>query len=431
VDEAIACYRRALDLDPSRLHIRSNLLFALTFAGDHSPADYLREARRYGEQASSRARPDLLPSVRQKTAGLPLRVGLVSGDFRSHPVGFFLESVLAHMDPSEIELVAYSTQPRTDDLTRRLQVSVTGWRCLWGVPDADAARQVREDGIDLLVDLAGHSEHNRLPLFAWRAAPVQASWLGYFASTGMPEIDFLVVDPVSAPPELAHQFTETLWHLPHTRLCFTPPGVPAELLPGPTPALQRGAVTFGCFQSPSKINEQVVQAWARILERVPGSRLRLQTNLQGLEADRLPALLSKCGIDIDRVSLVPATSRHDYLLAHREVDLVLDTFPYPGGTTTCEALWMGVPTVTLAGSTLLARQGASLMSCAGLPDWVANDVEGYVERAVMFASDQTALDALRQQLRPRVLASPLFDAAHFARDLTGALQGMWRARAGG
>lgn len=426
IGEAISCYQRAMALDPTLLHVRSNLLFALTFAHDRSPAEYIEQARAFGREATAWARLDERPPGAPRDPARPLRVGLVSGDFLSHPVGFFLESVLANIDRTQIELVAYSTQPRTDALTERLKGSFVQWRTLWRVSDAEAARQIRDDGIDLLVDLAGHSKHNRLGLFAWRAAPVQASWLGYFASTGVQEIDYLIADPVSAPPALSSQFSETLWYLPDTRLCFTAPAGPAEYLPGPSPAMQNGYVTFGCFQHPTKYNEQVMHAWARILTLVPGSRLRLQTNLQGLDPNRLPSRLSACGIALERVTLVPSVSRNDYLLAHRQVDLLLDTFPYPGGTTTCEALWMGVPTVTLAGSSLLSRQGASLMSCAGLADWVAEDVDGYVDRAVAFASDVAALDALRQQLRARVLASPVFDAPRFAKDLTDAFHGMCR-----
>lgn len=429
LEEAVAGFRRAVQLDPGFLHAHSNLLFALAFHPECSPKQYLEEARRYGLKVSELAKPEVPARNPDTASARPLRVGCVSGDLRAHPVGFFLESTVAHLDRSGIELVAYSTRPRQDALTERIRPAFSAWRSLWGVPDQAAAQMIRDDAIDILLDLSGHSEGNRLPLFAWRAAPVQASWLGYFASTGVAEIDYLLADPVSVPAGLESQFTESLWYLPHTRFCFTAPEPHAQLQPGPAPVQRKGSVTFGTFQSPAKIDIPVLQAWSRILARLPGSRLRIQTNLQGLEPGWLQSRLASCGIDLGRVVLAPAVPRHDYLLAHREVDILLDTFPYTGGTTTCEALWMGVPTVTLAGKTMLERQGASLMTCAGLADWVAADVDGYVELAVAKAIDLAGLASTRENLRAQALASPLFDAKLFARDLEAAMRGMWNAKA--
>jgi predicted O-linked N-acetylglucosamine transferase (SPINDLY family) len=281
----------------------------------------------------------------------------------------------------------------------------------------------------VLIDLAGHTAHNRLPVFACRPAPVQVTWLGYFASTGLAEIDYLLADAVGVPPEHQGHFTETVWYLPVTRLCFSvPAGAPAV---APLPALRNGAVTFGSFQNLAKLNDDVLALWARVLHALPSSRLRVQHKrlLDHVVAETLLRRLQQIGIAADRISLQGPMPRHEYLAAHGEVDLILDTFPFPGGTTTCEALYMGVPTVTLAGDRMIGLQGASLLTAAGLGDWVAHDPQRFVELAVARATDLDALAQLRACLRDRVLASPLFDAPRFAGHFEAALWAMWQRSA--
>jgi predicted O-linked N-acetylglucosamine transferase (SPINDLY family) len=254
---------------------------------------------------------------------------------------------------------------------------------------------------------------------------VQVTWLGYFATTGVAEIDYLLADPVSVPPEHQGHFTETVWYLPDTRLCFTPPqDAPAV---APLPALANGCVTFGSFQNLAKLNDAVLALWARVLAALPDARLRLQ-NKQFADADirrQVVQRLQGSGVPPERVSLHGPQPRAAYLAAHGEVDLILDTFPFPGGTTTCEALYMGVPTITLAGDRLIARQGASLLAAAGLNDWVAHSPAQFVEQAIARAGELPALARLRAGLRDQVLASPLFDAPRFARHFEIALRKMW------
>jgi predicted O-linked N-acetylglucosamine transferase (SPINDLY family) len=301
--------------------------------------------------------------------------------------------------------------------------------------DETAAQKIHADGIDILIDLAGHTAESRLPVFAWKPAPVQVSWLGYFASTGVPGIDYLLADKISVPESDRPYFTETIWHLPDTRLCFTPPDMPdaaAQLTSTPLPALRndKGHITFGCFQSMAKINDAVLKVWGQIFQALPQARLRLQNKQMSCPALRetLMQRLAQAGIAADRITLTGQVPRTQYLAAHAEVDMILDTFPYPGGTTTCEALTMGVPTLTLAGTTLLARQGASLLACAGLTGWIADNLDDYVAKALAHAGDLARLVQLRAGLRQQALASPLFDAARFAVALEHALHGMWRTR---
>jgi predicted O-linked N-acetylglucosamine transferase (SPINDLY family) len=267
-------------------------------------------------------------------------------------------------------------------------------------------------------------------VFARRPAPVQASWLGYFATTGVEQMDYLIADRTSVPPPLRAHFCERVWYLPDSRLCFTPPRT--DLPVAALPALRRGHVTFGCFQALAKVNDEVLRLWSRILAACGGSRLRLQAASLA-DSGTATAFLGRiraCGIDPGRVELVGAMPRGDYLAAHAEVDFLLDTFPYPGGTTTCEALWMGVPTVSLAGGTMLARQGASLLNAAGLSGWVADTPDDYVALACAKAGDVPQLAELRAGLREQVRISPLADADRFAGHLEAALWGVWRDRTG-
>ena len=431
LDEAIACYRKALALKPAFLEAHSNLLYALSSHPNCTHPQYLIEAQLYGEKALARAKPyGSWASHSKDGAPRHLRVGLVSGDLKSHPVGYFIEGILSHLNQNLVELVAYSTKAQEDDLTARIKPLFIAWNSIAGLSDAAAAHKMHEDGIDVLVDLAGHTAFNRLPLFAWKPAPVQVSWLGYFASTGLPSMDFLLADSVSIPDSHRSAFTEKVWYLPDTRLCFTPPAGGDSLAVSPLPAGHNGYITLGCFQTLSKIGDGVLELWGRIFSALPEVRLRLQNRQMSCLTTReqMKSRLARFGIAQERVTLSGPVSRAEYLAAYAEVDMVLDTFPYPGGTTTCEALWMGVPTLTLAGETMLARQGASLLMAAGLSNWVASSAEDYVAKAAAFSLDLPSLSALRARLREQVRTSPLFDAERFARNFEAALLGMWESR---
>ena len=420
--EAITCFERALALKPDYFEARSNLLLALCLDSAQFHARYAREAAHFGAMAALVARPFTSWHTARRE-GRRLRVGLVSGDLRAHPVGFFLDSVLAHIDREAIELFAYTTQPLEDATSARLKPHFAAWHCIAALSDVQAAQAIHGDGIDILLDLAGHTGHNRLPMLAWKPAPVQVSWLGYFATTGLPGIDYLLADAVSVPEVHAEVFSETVLRLPDTRLCFTAPASEGALPVSALPAAARGAITFGCFQNLAKITDAVLAVWARIFAALPGARLVLQCRQMDCPVTRaaLIARLAAAGIAGERVTVHGYMARSAYLAAHQEVDLILDTFPYPGGTTTCEALWMGVPTLALAGDTMLSRQGAALLASAGMPEWIAGDIDDYVNKALAFAGDVPALAALRAGLRARVGASPLFDAARFARELEQAL----------
>ncbi|MDP3701016.1 MAG: tetratricopeptide repeat protein [Hylemonella sp.] len=424
---ALICVRRALEIRPDDLLAHSSLLHTQNFLGDQPSGQVLADARRFGEVAADVARPYTdWPSTADPQG--PLRVGLVSGDLRAHPVGYFLEGVLAAfaaLEHSQLKFFAYDNNAAGDETTQRLRDLCDGWYSTVALSDEALAQRVRDDSIDILIDLAGHTSENRLAMFAWKPAPLQVSWLGYFATTGLSAMDYFLADPWTLPPGQEPFFTEQVWRLPETRLCFTPPRSRVQV--GTLPALSQGYVTFGCFNKLGKMNDSVVQLWARVLQAVPGSRLFLKC---GQLADdhlrqRTFERFASQGIQAERLILEGHSERSDYLAAYHRVDIALDPFPFPGGTTTVEALWMGVPVLTLEGERFLARQGVGLLMNAGLDDWVAADADDYVARAVRHTSDLKSLAAFRARLRDQVLTSPIYDAPRFARHLEEALRTMW------
>ncbi|SDN80224.1 glycosyltransferase family 41 protein [Polaromonas sp. JS666] len=428
LESSLESTRRALELQPDFTDAHNSLLFVHNYLADQPVANLLAEARRFGDVLARRARP-AMAWANPPDPDRRLRIGLVSGDFCIHPVGYFLDAVMAALASSatSLELFGYPTRSCDDELSQRLKACCHAWHPVVGLSDEHVAELIREDGIDILIDLSGHTAYNRLPVFAWKPAPVQLSWLGYFATTGVQTMDYLLADPWTMPDSEEGSFTEKIWRLPETRLCFTPPR--ADVTVSPLPALSNGYVTFGCFNNLTKMNDAVVALWAQVLNAVPASRLFLKARqLQQASAQReVLARFAAHGIEPGRLILEDYVPRENYLAAYQRVDIALDPFPYPGGTTTVEALWMGVPVLTLAGERFLSRQGVGLMMNAGLPEWVASNPGDYLSRAVAHAGDLQKLSALRAGLRSQVLASPIFDAPRFARHFETALRGMWHA----
>ncbi|MGF6752778.1 tetratricopeptide repeat protein [Paraburkholderia sp. GAS42] len=424
--DAATSFRQAIALDADLLAARSNLLLQLNFMPQVPHAEQIAEARRFGERQIARARQLTHAAPRAADAGRRLKVGFVSGDLKAHPVGFFLENVIAQIDTAQVELVAWVTQRQEDATTARLKPHFVAWHCLDGSDDETAARRIRADGIDILVDLSGHTTHNRLSMFAWKPAPVQVSWLGYFATTGVGAIDYILGDRYVLQAHEASHFVERAWRLPDSYLCFTPPT--PEIPLGPRPMSTSGAVTFGCFNHLVKLNDAVVALWARVLHAVPDSCLILKTKqfddpvVQHVTGARFAAH----GIDTARLTLEGQSPRGELLATYNRVDIALDPYPYPGGVTTVEALWMGVPVLTRRGDRFLSHVGESILNTVGLPQWIAADDDDYVAKAVAFATGHDHLKNLKAGLRQQLLASPLCDAPRFARNLDAAFRGMWR-----
>lgn len=426
-EDAIAEYEQAIACDPQDADLRSSRLFTAHYAVEE-PEAALAAAIDYGKLVAARAQP-FRQWPNQPDPERLLRIGLVSGDFRQHPVGDFLDAVLhaVHADlASRIDLIGYANHDADDAMTRRLASACSTWRVVTALSDAALVDQIQQDRIDILIDLSGHTGFSRLPVFAWKAAPVQATWLGYFSTTGVAAIDYLIADPVTLPVAEERHFTETIWRLPHTRLCFTPSE--ASLAPGSLPALQKGHVTFGCFNHLSKMNDEVVRVWSAVLATIPGSILFLKSPPLGDAGIRhqTSERFARHGVEPSQLRFEGLSSKAAYLEAYHQVDIALDPFPYPGGATTMEALWMGVPVMTLAGERFLARQGVGLLTNAGLAAWIADDTDDYIARCAAMASDLPALARLRSGLRQQLLASPVCDAGRFAGDLSEALRKMWR-----
>ena len=425
---ALQSVRRALELDPHCVLAHNNLLFIHNYVAGQPPSFSFADAQCFGQVMARLARPytdwpnTLAPDRR-------LRIGLVSGDLGDHPVGYFLESVLAALSSQasdRLELFAYSNRDDQDVTSTRLAAHCKDWHSVARLSDEALAQRIREDGIDILIDLSGHTARNRLAMFARKPAPVQLTWLGYLATTGLTAIDYVIADEWTLPKEAEAHFTEKVWRLPGSYICFTPPV--HESLPGPLPAITNGYVTFGSCNNLSKMNDDVVDLWSRVLQAVPNSRLLLKSTQLHAASVRKKVIdrFGVHGIDAERLILKALVPRGEHLMTYCEMDIALDPFPYPGITTSVESLWMGVPVLSLAGEQFLSRQGVGLLMNAGLPDWVASDPQDYVARAARHAGDLQTLSSLRSGLRQRVLASPIFDAPRFARHFEDALRGMWR-----
>lgn len=424
--EAIAAFQHRLRLTPRHEQTFDNLLLELNYSAGHGADEVFEWHRRYGEtfaRGYTLPRPD--PAWPRR-----LRVGYVSPDFRAHSVAYFIEPILAHHDRDRFEVYCYHVHPRRDGVTARLRALADHWRDADELaPDALAA-QVARDRIDILVDLAGHTADNRMQTFALKPAPVQATYLGYPGTSGLGAIDWHITDARADPPgEAERHNVERLALLPATYFCYRPPAdAPAV---APLPAGDSGPVTFGSFNHFPKLSAPFLDAVARVLGAIPGSRLILKSRPLSNPslARRVRERFDAAGIEASRVELrgwEPGVS--DHLAIYGQVDIALDSFPYNGATTSCEALWMGVPVVTLAGDRHAGRMGASLLHAIGLEELVTRDEAQYVATAVALAGDRVRLGALRAGLRGRMRGSPLMDEPRFARDLEALYERMWRER---
>jgi predicted O-linked N-acetylglucosamine transferase (SPINDLY family) len=418
-EDAAAADRRALAIERNET-IGSNLVFALCYVPGIGPEAVLAEARRQAPRSVA-ALPARHRSVRQQ-----LVVGYLSPDLGRHPVGYFLLPVLENHDPHRVRAICYSTRRAHDGLTHRLRSAASLWIEAAELDDSALAKRIELDGVDILIDLAGHTAGARLGVFARRAAPVQATWAGFPGPSGVAAMDYVIADAVEIPPGAEAGYGEHVMRLPGSYVCFAPVGYAPD--PGELPALSRGAVTFGCFNNVAKFNDTVFRTWARILAATPGSRLLLRWSslLDAEVASEIGMRLVACGIMPGLVDISGCRDHAELLTAYRNVDIALDPFPYTGGLTTLEALWMGVPVVTIAGRTFAGRHGASHLTAAGLGDWIAGSVEGYVALAVERAARLDDLGQLRDGLRSRLKTTTLVDGAAFTRNLEAAYEAMWR-----
>ena len=405
-----------------------NLLLCLCFDESAFPKHYLEEAKKLDHLLQSHAVPFKNWPQTNKQQHEPLNVGLICGDINNHPVGYFLESFISHVNPKTLNFFVYNTSRYEDDLTLRVKPFIKKWTNIQQHSDQQSAQIIYRDGVHILIDLAGHTAYNKLALFAFKPAPIQISFLGYFASTGMSFIDYFLTDIISVPPQYQYYFSEKIAYINQTRLCFSPPASRFNHPINPLPATIKGFITFGCFQNLSKINIKTLKLWKEILANNSKNILILlnqQFHDEIIKQEFIKKIID-IGIDPKQLVLKSGSSRSDYFKAYHDIDFMLDTFPYPGGTTTCEALWMGVPTLTLSGKTLLERQGHTIMCNAGLDDWVCFSENEYINKAITFSENLTKLSSIRSHLRSTLLEMPIMNAKKFANEFEQTLVKIWQ-----
>ena len=428
VKEAMVCYERALTCDPAYAINEMNFVFTHLYRPEFGLKDILARSRGWsrkhaegfqwlvhGQSFSGPAsHPDRLP-----------RIGFVSADFLGHPVGLLVVPAIEGLARTGHHLTCYSNSVNSDHLTARFIAAATVWRPVAGLSDDALAAQVRADGIDILIDLSGYSAGNRMLVFARKPAPLLVAWLGYPATTGLAAMDYILADPFQVPAEAEAFFTEKIVRLPNCWVPFEPPV--EEPSPGSPPVYANGWVTFGSFNALKKVTPEAVEVWSRILTKLPDSHLLLKAGALSCPASgqRYRALFAEHHVAPERLNIIGQTALSEHRAWMRRADIALDTFPFAGGITTLDALWSGLPVITLPGNTFSSRDSVGFLSNIGLSGLVASDADHYVEIALNLANDKARLDSIRSGLRSRILASPLCDVERFTSDLGAALTTMW------
>jgi protein O-GlcNAc transferase len=422
--ESLESTRSALALAPDRWDLRSRELFSLNVDERIDAEALYRKHKAFGEMLE-RSVPARFshPDAAMRQQDRRLRIGYVSGDLCVHPVALFLMPLLEHRDRSAFDAVCYSCGTRSDHITERIRGLSDKWVESTGLTDEQLADTIHADGIDILVDLSGHSGASRLAVFAQKPAPVQVTWLGYLSTTGLTRIDYRLCDDRTDPPETAALNTERLIPLPWSQWCYQP-FIHVENAAA-APFEKNGYLTFGSFNQPGKISTAMCHRWAQVLARVPGSRLLLAGVSSLAKRASISAAMGQAGIDAARLDFEPRVDLAGYYELYNRVDLALDTYPYGGGTTTFDALWMGVPVVTAAGDLPVSRSAASVIGALGLHQWIAADVDGFVETAVGRAQQPDEIARLRRSLRPELSASGFMDTHRFLSDFEAAMRRVW------
>ncbi len=424
LDAAVASYRQALALKSSYPEVHSNLIFCMNHHHGLDASAIAEEARRWNTQHAEPLGPMIQPHPNDRTPDRRLRIGYVSPDFREHAVSRFMLPLLAHHDPRNVETYAYAQVSVPDAVTARLQGYTSHWHSIVGLTDQQVAELIRRHQIDILVDLACHTAGNRLLVFAHKPAPVQVTYLGYPGTTGLSAIDYRLSDPYLDPTGIDESvYSEKTYRLPHTFWCYDPPAS-SDLPVNGLPVHSNGHITFGCLNNFCKVTAPTLTMWAALLLAVPEAELLVHA-AEGSHRQRTADQLARLGVDPFRISFAANVPLSEYMQLYHQIDIALDPFPYGGGTTTCDALWMGVPVISCAGTTAVSRAGSSLLSNVGLPELIAQTPDEYVRIAAELANDLPRLAELRAALRQRMQASPLMDAPRFARDIEAAYRAMW------
>jgi predicted O-linked N-acetylglucosamine transferase (SPINDLY family) len=425
VDEALDHYRTAATLVPSFQIAWANFLFKMQMSDRYDGAAILEEHRNWNQQCAQPLSQNIAPHTNSREPERRLRIGYVSQDFRDHPVGRFLLPLLANHDREQFEPICFADGVTFDDYTHRLRAHTAGWHVTSLMNDAELADLVRHEHIDILVDLRVHSSPNRLLVFARKPAPVQMTYLGYPGTTALATMDYRLTDELLDPPGNDAFYTEQSIRLTGTYWCYEPHPTTPDIAPLPAARAHGNAVTFGCLNAFGKMSPSALALWRDLLVAIPNSTLLLHA-LAGSHRDRVKNEFAQGGVDPRRIDFVGKQSFTDYLHTYGRIDIALDPFPFNGGTTTCDALWMGCPVVTLAGQIAVAREGVSILTRAGFPKWVANSREQYVAVAKALAQDHDQLSTIRASMRPALASSPLMDRKAYARGVEQAYRSAWQ-----
>ena len=423
LDEAIGHYRQALALKPDFADAHSNLVFCMQFSSNYSMAELFAEHLRFAAQYEAPLKPYWKAYQNSPEPERRLKVGYVSADFYRHAVAFFIEPVLANHDKSRVEVYCYYNNTQQDELTERIAAYADHWVPCKVLSDDQLAERIRSDGIDILVDLSGHTAGNRLLVFARKPAPLQVIYLGYPGTSGLSAMDYRITDRHADPEGNEAYYSEKLIRLPGSLCCYRPTGDMPEV--APLPALKNGYVTFGSLNNFNKLNDRCLELWSVLLKAVPTARLLMLTVPEGTAREQLIEKFAGLGISASRLELHGKFPYREFHQMFGRVDIALDPFPVTGGTTTCETLWMGVPVIVLAGQRFISRVGYSFLSAAGLHDFAAHSPEDYIAVATRLADNIPLLAKIHDGLRARVAASPLTDAAAFTRNLENAYREIW------
>jgi protein O-GlcNAc transferase len=424
-DAAKEALRKAIALSPNLPHFYSNLLLDMQYDPDIDEAQVAAEARQWGLRQTAAVRAVALAPDRDRSPDRPLRIGYVSPDFYYHPVGWLGSAPIIAHDRSAVSIYAYANQTSYDQLTGVLQRAVDCWVPIMGLDDDTVAARIAADRIDILVDLSGHTAGNRLAVFARRPAPIQVTWLGYGATTGLPAMDYMLLDEHHMSYGTESFMLERVICLPHARFCYAPPEYAGDV--AEPPSMAGRPVTFASFNNTAKLNDAVIALWARVLAAIPNSRLLLKWRslADAVLQARILRNFARQGIDGERIQFDGASRHVDMLHQYGSVDIALDPFPFCGGLTSCEALWMGVPIITLAGSRPFSRQTHAILHAIGRPEWSTGSVDEYVEVAVRLAGDSKELGRVRHGLRRQIVASGFCDGPRFARSLERIYRTLW------
>ncbi len=422
--DAVPLYRKALELKPALIGAHSSLVYEMHYHPGFTREAIFEEHLRWAKQHAEEFTAAVRPHANDRTPNRRLKIGFVSADLRRHPVSSFLLPVLEAHDKERYEMICYADVRSTDEMSERLHRNADGWRNIVGGSDEQVAELIRQDGIDILIDLGGHTGHNRLLVFARKPAPIAAAHFAYPNTTGLSTVDYRFTDAHADPPgETERYYTEQLIRLPDCAWCYRA----EEQTPiGPLPAESKGRITFGSLNNINKVTPEVIAAWSRILAAVPGSQLLLLTCPPGELEQMIRSRFAAHGIERQRLRIVDRTGREQYLKHLAEMDIALDPFPYNGGVTTCDALWAGLPVISLEGDAYVSRQGVSLLSNVGLQELLARKPDDYVSIAAGLARDLPRLAMLRQGLRERLRASPIMDHRRFTQNLQDAYRRIWQ-----